>query len=365
MGKYYPPFVGGMEKHLGDLCEQLTSRLALSVVVSNVGPRFAREQVNGVDVLRLPNYTRDASVPLSPHLVWLLRNIDADVVHLHSPNPVAELACLISRPRARLVVTYHFDPVRQRSLIPVYRQLFRLFLTRVDLVITTSQAFGDSSPALRGLDVPRGVVPHGIDPEAFVLEPGMRPQVARIRRAHPRGLLLFVGRLSYYKGIDQLVRAMELVPEASLLVVGSGRLQAELQRLSFELGVAQRVTFMGEVPHRRLTVYLQACDMLVLPSVHRAEAFGLVQLEAHACSKPVVSTNLPTGVPWVNQHGITGLVVPPGDVGALAEAIRELLGNPRLRARMGAAARERVVRKFSQQVMAEAVERCYRQVAGE
>ncbi len=138
----------------------------------------------------------------------------------------------------------------------------------------------------------------------------------------------------------------------ALSVTGSGTLETELRRLAAELGVGSRVVFVGEVPHEHLAPYFHACELLVLPSVHRSEAFGIVQLEAHASGKPVVSTNLDTGVPWVNEHEKTGLVVPPADVPALAGAIRSLLADPDRRKAMGRYARRRVSRQFSKETMA-------------
>ena len=104
---------------------------------------------------------------------------------------------------------------------------------------------------------------------------------------------------------------------------------------------------MPPLDDEALTAHFLAADVFCLPSVARSEAFGIVQLEAHICGTPVVSTNLPTGVPLVNQHGETGLVVPPGDPSALAEALARLLTDDALRARLGARSRERVLESFT------------------
>ena len=124
----------------------------------------------------------------------------------------------------------------------------------------------------------------------------------------------------------------------------SGRVAA---RLRAQLGLADRVRFEGEVSPPRLRALMHACAAFVLPSVTRAEAFGYVQLEAMACGKPVVSTDVPSGVSWVNQHDQTGLVVPAGDAGALRRGARDADGRRRLRARLGDAGRQRVEREFT------------------
>jgi lipopolysaccharide/colanic/teichoic acid biosynthesis glycosyltransferase len=125
------------------------------------------------------------------------------------------------------------------------------------------------------------------------------------------------------------------------------------------------VTFAGSVPDDTVAAWYAACDLLVLPSVTRAEAFGLVQLEAMARGKPVISTKLPTGVPWVNQDGVTGLVVPPGDVGALHEALRRVTADESLRLTLGCAARARFLEHFTQHRMAERTAGIYEAVASE
>ena len=122
------------------------------------------------------------------------------------------------------------------------------------------------------------------------------------------------------------------------------------------------VRFLGAVSDAELTALYHAADLFVLPSVTRAEAFGVVQLEAMACGVPVVSTNLPSGVPWVNQHDKTGLVVPPGDADGLRQALLALLTDRRRREALGRYARERVGREFTLTRMAQLTSGLYREV---
>jgi rhamnosyl/mannosyltransferase len=158
--------------------------------------------------------------------------------------------------------------------------------------------------------------------------------------------VLFVGRLIYYKGADVLVRAMADV-DADLVMIGRGPLKADLEALAASLGVGARVRFVDPVGDEDLAAWYHAADVFCLPSVARSEAFGLVQLEAHAAGVPVVSTTLTTGVPFVNQHGVTGLTVPPGDAAALADALGTLVRDEALRARLGRQASERALADFT------------------
>ena len=153
----------------------------------------------------------------------------------------------------------------------------------------------------------------------------LTPAIARAGRGVARRIgtgprVLFIGRLVPYKGVDVLLRAMARV-DATAWVVGDGPLRQALEGEAAGLGLADRVRFLGSLPDAEVVAHLHACDVFVLPSVTHAETFGMVQLEAMTCGKPVVSTNLRSGVPWVNRHEETGLVVEPGDAEGLADAL--------------------------------------------
>jgi rhamnosyl/mannosyltransferase len=124
-----------------------------------------------------------------------------------------------------------------------------------------------------------------------------------------------------------------------------------MQMMTDRLGLKSQVSFLGEVSESQRRILLHAADVFVLPSIDQREAFGIAQLEAMACGKPVVSSNLPTGVRFVNQQGVTGFLVPPEDPDALAEALSRLLDDPELRARFGRAARARIEQQFTAERM--------------
>jgi rhamnosyl/mannosyltransferase len=186
-------------------------------------------------------------------------------------------------------------------------------------------------------------------------------EVERERSQHGARLVLFVGVLRYYKGLGVLLQAMTKV-QGELLIVGRGEESTALATRAKQLSIADRVHFLGEISESRLRILRHACDVFVLPSLDRCEAFGIAQLEAMACGKPVVCSDLPTGVRFVNQHGVTGLLVPPGNPEALAEALNRLLDDPGLRDRMGRAARERVEREFRAERMISSTLEVYREV---
>jgi rhamnosyl/mannosyltransferase len=174
--------------------------------------------------------------------------------------------------------------------------------------------------------------------------------------------LLFVGRLVYYKGIDVLLKALSLATEANLLIVGDGPERPRLEALSVQLGLDSRAQFVGSLPDAELVKALAGADVFVLPSVSRAEAFGLAMVEAMANGLPAISTTLGTGTDWVNLDGVSGIVVRPGDATALAEAIGRVR-DPALRARLGTGAFERAQKMFSFDVHLDALEAAYSKAA--
>jgi rhamnosyl/mannosyltransferase len=349
--KYYPPYVAGIPNYVQLLCEELMKQHRVTVLTSNTS--FSRcEEVGGnLRVIRVPRLMELRSTALCPTLPWELGRLHADIVHLHFPDPMAHFAYMLGGKSRKLVITWHSDIVRQRVLLAPYRSFLRRIVQRADRIIVASPAMREKSSWLRNVQDRCAVIPYGVDLAKFELTPEVEEQVLDAKRRYGSPLILFVGRLVYYKGLEYLLEAMREI-EGKLLVVGAGPLDRDHRRQAEQLGVRQKVEFLGEVSDDRLRVLLHACDLFVLPSTERSEAFGLVQLEAMACSKPVVCTDLPTGVPWVNQDGRTGFVVPPRDVRALQNAIQRLLKNPSLRKQFGEAGRKRVESEFTSELHA-------------
>jgi glycosyltransferase involved in cell wall biosynthesis len=358
LAKFYPPVPGGMERVVESLCRATASRVENRVLAFHTGRTTVREQVDGVPVTRVATLGQAGSVPIAPGFFAELRRLRTDLLVLHEPNPWALLACAVVRPRAPLVIWYHSDVVRPRLQYALfYRPMARPVYRRAARVIVSSPALAQQATGLAGLEARVSVVPFGIDAGAWAPGPAVLARAAEIRRAlHGRPLLLFTGRMVPYKGIDVLLRSLQGI-EAVAILAGDGPRRTDWMALAAELGLRGRAQFPGEVAQDELLALYQACDVFVLPSITRAEAFGFVQVEAMVCGKPVVSTRVPSGVPWVNQHEETGLTVPPGDADALREALRRLLLDGPLRARLGEAARRRVLETFTlEQMGARAVE---------
>jgi rhamnosyl/mannosyltransferase len=349
---FYPPTTGGIEQHMRLLCTGLARRVDVSVLVPSRSFGRTEEWVDGIEVIRAPEFGRYLSAPLCPTMPGELRRLAPDVVHLHFPNPTGDLAYLLSGCGAPVVMTYHADIAKPWPALRLYRPLFRQLEQHVRRIIVSSEAFLRSSGFLSPYREKCVVVPFGIDLEAFALRDREQMVVECLAKEHGRPLALFLGVLRPYKGLQILLRAMTKV-RGRLLIAGRGPHRAQLETLAHRLGAADRVTFVGEVSETERRLLLHACDVFVLPALDRRESFGIAQLEAMACGKPVVSSDLPTGVRVVNWHERTGLLVPPGDADALADALDRLLGDETLRSALGQAARVRVEREFSLEAMIE------------
>ncbi len=264
------------------------------------------------------------------------------------------------------VVTYHSDIVRQRVLGALYRPFLWQVLKRAALISVSNPVYIQDSPFLRRYAEKCRVVHFGVDFARFAATPAVQQQAAAWQaRSLGAPLILFVGRLRHYKGVDVLISALQRLPGAQALVVGVGPMEQTWRSLAHALGVADRVAFLGELSDAELVALYHAASIFVLPSTNRAETLGIVQLEAMACGLPLVCTELGTGTSYVNQNGQTGWVVPPDDADALAAALRKLLENPAQRAAMGAAGRERVLRHFSVQAMLEQTLALYAEAMGQ
>lgn len=364
LGKFYPPHRGGIETLIKLLSEGFVrAGDEVDCVVANTAPRTVRETMNGVRVHRLASFGLVASTSLCPGYPGAVRRFAPDLVHAHFPNPLADLAVLRAPRDVPAVLHYHSDIVRQAGLMRVYRHLLVRLLDRVDRIVVATPAHRDFSPWLPRWAKKVEIIPFGLDLERFLQPAFVPPAVAAARAAAAgRGIVVNIGRLVGYKGQKYLIEAMRDVPGVAW-IVGAGPLEAELRALARTAGVADRVTFWGEVDDDTLPALLQAADVFALPSITPNEAFGLVQVEAMACGRPVVCCDLKSGVPHVNRHEVTGLVVPPADAAALAAALRRLLDNRPWREQLGAAARRRALDEFSAQVMLRRHQELFRQLA--
>jgi glycosyltransferase involved in cell wall biosynthesis len=359
VGKFYPPHMGGIETHVQVLCRELQKRVNVEVLVASETKDDEEFWDDRVKVTRVGTRLKLSGAPLCPGLSSKIRRAKADIVHLHLPNPPAILSYLASGHRGQVIATYHSDIVRQQFLAKAFDPILRLFLRKCAAIIATSEKYVETSPVLSDYVDRCRIIPYGIPIKQFsAYDSG---EIARIRKQFGPRLIISVGRLIYYKGFMHLVDAMRNI-DGHLLIVGEGHLREDLESRARANKVSHKITFLGEVLNDDIVPYYHAADVFALASIARSEAFGIVQLEAMACGKPVVNTDLDSGVPCVSLHDKTGLTVPPNDPVALAGAINKLLEDPELREAYGRAARDRVDDEFDQDVMLERMVELYSQV---
>jgi glycosyltransferase involved in cell wall biosynthesis len=363
LGKYYPPAPGGIESHVRTLAvAQAELGLDVRVLCVNHEPGPTRTDRDGlVEVTRLARAAKASKLDMCPELVTALRGIDADILHLHVPNPTMILALLRARPKSQLVVTYHSDVIKQKILGALFRPLERLAYRKVRAILPTSPEYAGGSRFLRPYGDRLEVLPHGIELDEYLNPSAADQETAKtLRKAHPGPLWMGCGRLVYYKGFLNAVRALTRVA-GTLILVGEGPERGALEAEAARLGVADRLVFAGRAP--RLAPYYLAADAFWFPSNARSEAFGLVQVEAMAAGCPVINTAIPhSGVAWVSRHDREGLTVPVDDPLALAEAANRIATEPGLRDRLVEASRRRAREEFDHRVMARRSVDIYRRV---
>ncbi|MFC1595743.1 glycosyltransferase [Candidatus Margulisiibacteriota bacterium] len=367
INKLYYPWIGGVEVHVQDLAENLGRLTGVSVEVLTCSDKYqySEEEINGVKVTRLPNIFYRIlgksllfSMPLALSFPKWLKKSKADILHFHLPNPLAVISYFLARPKGKVVVTWHSDIVKQKLILFFYKPLLYWFLKKTDIILTTSPNMIEHSLFLRKFKDKCKVVPLGINPGDYELDQSDMQDIAVQKQRQTKKQLLFVGRLIYYKGVEYLVDAMPNI-DAELTIVGSGTLLEPLKAKIAELGQQSKIRIVNNATRKNLSKYFRLCDIFVLPSVATSEAFGIVQLEAMYCGKPVVSTNLPTGVPFVNQDNKTGFVVEPCDVAGLTRAVNKLITDDQLRQKLGTYAKKRVEKEFINSVVAERVKGVY------
>lgn len=362
LGRFYHEGASaGIERHVSTLLSGLAEYIDVDNLVAADGLRGNALQLDdGYRVFRAPTGGTLFGVSLAPAMLLWARRLNRerhyDIIHLHFPDPLSHLIALTLGSSARIVVTWHSDIVRQKAILPLYRPILNRFLGNVNAVIVAAAANLNTSRQLDAVSPERKyVIPFGLDYTRFDKPELLQQAYAqRSRLAGHAPIILAVGRHVYYKGFEVLIRAMALIPDARLVLVGEGPLTGKFQNHARRLGVDNRITFTGWVEDNELASWYHACDVFCLPSTEISEAFGLVQLEAMACGKPVVCCRLGTGVDEVNVNGETGFVVEPRNEEQLAQALNQLLNNASLRQSMGQAARHRARNIYSFPAMVDA-----------
>jgi len=352
IGKFYP-IRGGVEKVMYDLTEGLGERgVQCDMLCASL--EFKRRQIVTVNdnarIICVPAVTQKKATMLSPYMIsYLRRHHDYDLIHIHHPDPMAALALLLSGYKGKVIVHWHSDIVKQKFILKFYKPLQDWMLRRASLIVGTTPVYVKESPHLAKYQHKTMYLPIGVD----AVKPDRKIVKEFMERWPEKKLIFALGRFVEYKGFEYLVKACSMLPDNYHLVIGGeGPLKPTMEKLADELGVREKVTFLGWVDDKERPALFKACDLFVLSSVHKTEAFAIVQIEAMSCGKPVVATKIPaSGVSWVNADGISGRNVPIEDAEALARAIVSVCDNPELYEQYSEGAKNRFSELFTKKRM--------------
>lgn len=362
VSRFAYPYIGGIEAVIEHINESLPNEeFEKEVFCCSNTEKSSIE--NGVKYNRFKYLFNFAANSISPQLFFGMIGLKTDIIHFHMPviqNVVIwfilyHLGLLRYK---KMIVTYHSDVVGYDKLIKPFVPLYKYFLSKADKIHVLSPNIIGSSNMLPAVKDKCIVIPQGISIE----DKSNEEKVKAIKQKYAGKKILFsLGRMVPYKGFIYGIKAMKNVENAVYLIGGKGPLQSEFETYIEENNLQDKVILLGRVEDCDLDSYYKACDLYLFPSIMKSEAFGIVQLEAMKYSKPVINTNLRTGVNYVSIDKETGLTVEPENVEQFSNAINELLNNDELRLQYGQNARKRVETIFD----IEKEKRQYQKIIGE
>lgn len=381
IGKYFPPFRGGMETYLRDLMRAMTdvdvwsSALVHDHLRSFRSRRSSLQTTKGdLPILRAARWMNLSFAPVSPGfpllMIRMIRREKPDILHFHLPNASAFWALMLPQARRLPWVVHWQSDVPEamfasrwwlKPLTPLYRTLERALLRRTARIIATSPPYFRNSTTLSAFSEKCVVIPLGIPPPDHRQTPAADdPSTSTLKK---RLKVLAVGRLSYYKGFNVLLEAISHLPDVELQLVGDGELKDELAALAVTLSVDSRVTFAGSASDAALEAAWTWCDCLCLPSIERTEAFGIVLLEAMSRGKAcIVSDVSGSGMGWIVEEGVTGLKVEPENAKALSESLAAANADRAGLARMGRSGQTKFGNYLDIAISAQQVREVYEEV---
>ena len=352
LGKFYP-IRGGVEKVMYDLMLGLSEKgIDCDMMCTTLDNRKGEVRLNAnARLILCRTLFVLAATTFSPMLVWRLRRMcnRYDIIHVHHPDPMAALALFLSGYRGKVVLHWHSDVLKQRLLLPFFMPLQNWIINRADTIVGTTQTYVESSPFLEKVKHKLEALPIGVEEVA----PSTK-EVDNIKNKYQGKKIVYsIGRLVEYKGYTHLIdAASHLTDEYVILIGGDGKLRDSLQQQINNNGLSQRVKLLGLLSDMHRDALYGAADIFCLSSVQKTEAFAIVQIEAMSCGTPIVATNIPgSGVPWVNEHSVSGINVEPENGKALAEAIMQICESKEVYDRFAQNAKMRYATQFTYERM--------------
>lgn len=352
LGKFYPIY-GGVEKVMFDLAIGLSKRgHQCDMLCSSLDNEMEDVIINeNCKIIRTKSIFKIAATTISPSMIFKLRQIcnDYDIIHIHHPDPMAGIALFFSGFRGKVILHWHSDIYKQKKLLYLYLPFQKWLINRADVIVGTTPVYIKNSSFLKHVQYKTTYLPIGID--QFIPN---QESVENIQKSYPNKKIIFsVGRLVEYKGYKYLIDAAKyLDDDYVILIAGNGPLKNELQKNIIENGLSDKVKLLGFISNEEKYAYFEACKIFCLSSIQKNEAFAIVQIEAMSCSKPVVSTNIiGSGVPWVNKHGESGIVVDTENGLEIANAITQICEDKQIYKQLCSQAKNRYETLFTKHNM--------------
>ena len=358
IGKYYPPFHGGIENFMCSLMEQQKlggHKVSAVVHHHELNKKYKYEIDNGIQLYKVPIIGTLIYAPIAPlffyYLSKTIKKEKPDIIHIHMPNLSAFFCLLLFRARnTPWVIQWQSDvlgavpDVKVKFAYPFYRFFEKLLLKKTAKIIVATPPYAKASTPLKGFENKVKIIPLALADQSFPLDRKNNTQKSVLS-------LLIIGRLTYYKGHALLISALAQLKARgiplSLKIVGSGELKAELVQLVNTLQLNEEVELLGKLSDDALNAELASTDLLCLPSIEKTEAFGVVLLEAMRASKPcLVSDVQGSGMSWVVQKNKTGFVVKHNCVESLVDELTFIHQNQELLMNYGNAGRKRFEKHF-------------------
>lgn len=356
LGKAYPPVnLGGVEVVISFFTVGLNEKgFGCDALGVNDRYKFVKEKnIKGGYVYRTKLIYKAFSTLLSLQLITFLNKIknNYDIIHIHSPDPMAALALFISRPSCKIVLHWHSDILRQKVLLFFFRPLLNWLVRRADLILATSPNYIEGSKYLIENKSKTKVLQIGLDNATTSYSRQIDDQFKK--KFQGRKIIFSLGRLAYYKGFEYLILAARYLTSDNVIVIaGEGKERAHLEDLIRQNNLSDKVQLIGKVTDEEKEWLFENCFAFALSSIYKTEAYAIVQVEAMAYGKPIISTRIPgSGVDWVNEHNVSGITVHPKDPKQLATAINLLLNDADVFQACSNGALKRYAENFTKEIM--------------
>ncbi len=349
---YYKPHIGGIEQTCHDIVESCKNKFEQKVICFSENSEDKIEIIDDIEVTKCGVWKKIASQSISfsypKKLKEIINNFNPDIVIFHYPNPYVShyLRKILLRKKCKLVLWYHADIIKQKSVSFLLTRQTKWLLNRAEVIISTSPIYPQFSENLKKHSDKVKVIPSCINEERLYVTEEDKIKAKKIKEQYENKKIIFAfGRHVKYKGLIYLVESAELInKDAVILIGGKGPLTDELKSAANRY---DNIHFLGRISDEDLKGYLLAMDIYAFPSITKNEAFGLSLAEGMYFGRPAVTFTIEgSGVNYVSINNVTGLEVENSNYKELAKAINKLLEDDKLREELGNNARMRVYENF-------------------